>query len=73
MNFFSFSSSLIYLSIYFWIEWKKEFKNPVEIADIIGVLVGQEHNSNDFINGDILDRNIDITLKQMKKRYNILE
>ena len=42
-------------------------------ADFITLLENAGVNSNDYINGDILDRNIDVTLKQMKKRYNIKE
>lgn len=40
-------------------------------ADFMTLLENGGINSEEFINGDILDRNIELTLKQMKKRYNI--
>lgn len=42
-------------------------------ADVVTLLQNGGINSNEFINGDILNRNIELTLKQMKKRYNIKE
>ena len=42
-------------------------------ADFVTMLENGGINSSEYINGDILDRNINLTLKQMKKRYNIIE
>lgn len=57
-------------------EYMKYFTNLIcsrNEADFMTMLENGGVNSSDFINGDILDRNIECTLKQMKKRYKIIE
>ncbi len=53
------------LSIYENLEWEKEYKNPIEISDIIGTYVD---NYNDFININMwicLDKNIFINITDL--------
>lgn len=58
-------------------EWKKEFKNPIELADIIGVFIDNKENydinmwvsldSDFFIN--ITDNNANQIIKYLFERY----
>ena len=59
------------------LEWKKEFKNPIEIADIIGVFIDNNENfdinmwisldSDFFIN--VTDNNANQIIRYLFERY----
>ena len=59
------------------LEWKKEFKNPIEIADIIGVFIDNNENydinmwisldADFFIN--VTDNNADQIIRYLFERY----
>ena len=59
------------------LEWKKEFKNPIEIADIIGVFIDNNENydinmwisldKDFFIN--VTDNNADQIIRYLFERY----
>ena len=59
------------------IEWKKEYKNPIEIADIIGVFIDNNENyqinmwisldKDFFIN--VTDNNADQIIRYLFERY----
>lgn len=59
------------------LEWKKEFKNPIEIADIIGVFIDNKENydinmwisldTDFFIN--VTDNNADQIIRYLFERY----
>lgn len=59
------------------LEWKKEFKNPIEIADIIGVFIDNNENydinmwisldTDFFIN--VTDNNADQIIRYLFERY----
>ena len=59
------------------LEWKKEFKNPIEIADIIGVFIDNNDNydinmwisldKDFFIN--VTDNNADQIIRYLFERY----
>ena len=59
------------------LEWKKEFKNPIEIADIIGVFIdnNENYNMNMWISLDkdfyinITDNNADQIIRYLFERY----
>ena len=59
------------------LEWKKEFKNPIEIADIIGVFIDNNENfrinmwvsldSGLFLN--VTEHNADQIIRYLYERY----
>jgi len=59
------------------LEWKKDFKNPIEIADIIGVFIDNNENydinmwisldADFFIN--VTDNNADQIIRYLFERY----
>lgn len=59
------------------LEWKKEYKNPIEIADIIGVFIDNKENYNInmwisldkdfFIN--VTDNNAEQIIRYLFERY----
>lgn len=59
------------------LEWEKEFENPIEIADIIGIFIDNNHNFNInmwisldkdfFIN--ITDHNVNQIIRYLFERY----
>lgn len=59
------------------LEWKKEFKNPIEIADIVGVFIDNNENfdinmwisldKDFFIN--VTDYNADQIIRYLFERY----
>ena len=59
------------------LEWKKEFKNPIEIADIIGVFIenNEKFNINMWISLDndffinVTDNNADQIIRYLFERY----
>ena len=59
------------------LEWKKEFKNPIEIADIIGVFIDnkEDYNINMWISLDkdffinVTDNNADQIIRYLFERY----
>ena len=59
------------------LEWKKEFKNPIEIADIIGVFIDNNeiYNINMWISLDkdffinVTDNNADQIIRYLFERY----
>lgn len=59
------------------LEWKKEFKNPIEIADIIGVFAdnNDKYDMNMWISLDqgffvnITDYNVDKIIRYLFERY----
>ena len=59
------------------LEWKKEFKNPIEIADIIGVFIdnNEDYDINMWISLDkdffinVTDNNADQIIRYLFERY----
>ena len=59
------------------LEWKKEFKNPIEIADIIGVFIDnkEDYDINMWISLDkdffinVTDNNADQIIRYLFERY----
>lgn len=59
------------------VEWKKEFKNPIEIADIIGVFIdnNEDYDINMWISLDkdffinVTDNNADQIIRYLFERY----
>lgn len=59
------------------LEWKKEFKNPIEIADIIGVFIdnNEKYDINMWISLDkdffinVNDNNADQIIRYLFERY----
>lgn len=59
------------------LEWKKEFKNPIEIADIIGVFIdnNKDYDINMWISLDkdffinVTDNNADQIIRYLFERY----
>ena len=59
------------------LEWKKEFKNPIEVADIIGVFIDNNvfFNINMWISLDkdffinVTDNNADQIIRYLFERY----
>ena len=59
------------------LEWKKEFRNPIEIADIIGVFIdnNEKYDINMWISLDkdffinVTDNNADQIIRYLFERY----
>lgn len=59
------------------LEWTKEFKNPIEIADIIGTFIdnNDKYNINMWISMDegvyinVTDDNVDKIIRYLYERY----
>ena len=59
------------------LEWKKEYKNPIEIADIIGVFIdnNENYNINMWISLDkdffinVTDNNAEQIIRYLFERY----
>lgn len=59
------------------LEWRKEFKNPIEIADIIGVFIdnNEKYDINMWISLDkdffinVTDNNADQIIRYLFERY----
>lgn len=59
------------------LEWKKEYKNPIEIADIIGVFIdnNEDYNINMWISLDldffinVTDNNAEQIIRYLFERY----
>lgn len=59
------------------LEWKKEFKNPIEIADIIGVFIdnNEDYDINMWISLDkdffinVTDNNAEQIIRYLFERY----
>lgn len=59
------------------LEWKKEFKNPIEIADMIGVFIdnNEDYDINMWISLDkdffinVTDNNADQIIRYLFERY----